>query len=467
MSKVVIVGGGITGLSAAYYLQKEVRERALPVEIVLLEAADRLGGKIETVKRDGYIIERGPDSFLARKPEMIELAEEVGMADKLVANATGSAYIYANGALHPIPVGSIMGIPTNEESFAATNLVSEAGKARAREDLRLPKSPPGQDQSLGAFFRYRLGDEVLENLIEPLLSGVYGGDLDEMSLLSTYPQFYEVEQKYGNLIDGMRQQAAENAKNTPYQGGKQGMFRNFSTGLYSLVEAVEARLTDVTVLKNSAVDELMADGGRYRLMMTDGSVIDEVDSVIITTPHQFMQQILRDYDFMAPFKEVPSTSVVTISMAFPAEAIKQDLDGTGFLVSRNSDFHITACTWITKKWAHSTPAGKVVLRCFLGKPGDEGYSSLSDEELVATALDDLRQVMEIEGQPEFAEISRLDDAMSQYTVGHKARLERAREQLDAKLPGVFIAGMSYGGIGLPDCVRQGREAAIAALEQLF
>ncbi|GBG96289.1 protoporphyrinogen oxidase [Lactococcus termiticola] len=461
--KIAIIGAGITGLSAAYYLQKEIQEKNLDLDWVLIESTDRLGGKIETVRRDGYIIERGPDSFLARKTAMVDLAREVGMDDKLVNNATGSAFIYLNGKLHPIPAGSIMGIPTNEETFQASELFTDAAKARAKEDLTIEKSPAGIDQSMGQFFRRRLGDEVVENLIEPLLSGVYGGDLDTMSLISTYPQFYEVEQKYGNLIDGMKKQAAENAKNTPYQGQKKGMFLNFNTGLESLVDAIEAALPAENIMKSTAVNSI-AEG--YELSLSNGEIL-HADSIILTTPHEVSVKLLGEHGIMKDeFEDVPSTSVVTISMAFPAEALKEDIDGTGFLVSRNADFSITACTWIHKKWAHSTPEGKIVLRAFLGKPGDERYTKLSDEEITRLALRDLGQIMELNGEPEFVEISRLDDSMPQYTVGHKERLAKVRQDLADKMPGVFIAGMSYDGIGLPDNVVAGREAEKLALRYL-
>lgn len=464
--KIAIIGGGITGLSAAYYLQKEIAEQGLDLDWCLIEADNRLGGKIETVHRNGYIIERGPDSYLARKTAMTDLAREVGVDDKLVHNATGSAYIYMGGKLHPIPAGSVMGIPTNKETFEASELFTEAGKARAYEDLTIEKSPAGLDQSMGQFFRRRLGDEVVENLIEPLLSGVYGGDLDEMSLISTYPQFYEVEQKYGNLIEGMKKQAAENAKNVPYQGQKKGMFLNFNTGLETLVDAVVAKLPAEKLLTGRALESLKKTENGYELKLSDEQTLS-VDSVILTTPHYTAAKLLGETHIMDDFLEVPATSVVTIAMAFDASVLKDNFDGTGFLVSRNSDFSITACTWVHKKWAHSTPEGKIVLRCFLGKPGDERYVKLTDEEIQNLAIRDLKQIMELgDAEPEFVEISRIPDSMPQYTVGHKERLAKVRAELAEQMPGVFIAGMSYDGIGLPDNVEQGKHYQAEAVNYL-
>ena len=202
--KVVIVGGGITGLSAAFYMQKEAREKGLPLDVILVEASNRLGGKIQTVRRDGFVIERGPDSFLIRKKSMGILAEDLGIEGELVKNATGQAYVLVNGELHPIPGGSVMGIPTEIGPFLKTGLFSVAGKLRAAGDFVLPRSHYSRRPITGDFFRRRFGGEVVENLIEPLLSGVYAGDIDHMSLESTFPQFYEVEKKHRSLILGMK-----------------------------------------------------------------------------------------------------------------------------------------------------------------------------------------------------------------------------------------------------------------------
>ncbi|MFC4652518.1 protoporphyrinogen oxidase [Lactococcus nasutitermitis] len=465
MKHIAIIGGGITGLTAAFYLQKTIEEQKLDIDWKLFEADKRLGGKIETVHRDGYIIERGADSWLARKSSMVDLAKELGIDDRLVHNATGKAYILLNDKLHPIPAGSIMGIPTNKESFDLSELVSEAGKKRAYEDLIIGKSPANTDQSMGQFFRRRLGDEVVENLIEPLLSGVYGGELDTMSLLSTYPQFYEVEQKYGNLIDGMRLQNEMNKKNTPYTGGKQGMFYNFNTGLETVVDKIKERLPYSQIFENTTIEHIEKIGNQYELTLENGDK-EIFDSVIVTTPHYTMQKMLSQYDFLDEFKTIPATSVVTVALAFDRSSLPQDIDGTGFLVSRNAHYSITACTWVHKKWAHSTPEGKIVLRCFMGKPGDERYVNLSDDEIVDLALTDLRKIMDLQGEPEFAEISRLANSMPQYTVGHKERLVKVYNELEKETPGLFIAGMSYTGVGLPDNVTAGKLTEEKALDYL-
>lgn len=463
--KVAIVGGGIAGLTAAYYLQKITNEKKLPIEIKLIEASHRLGGKMQTVIRDGFTIERGPDSFLARKVSMIRLAKEVGMEDQLVSNSTGKSYVLVDDKLHPMPGGSIMGIPTEIGPFITTGLFSIPGKVRAAADFILPRSPGNTDQSLGEFFRRRLGDEVVENLIEPLLSGIYAGDIDQMSLMSTFPQFYQVEQKYRSLILGMKKTTPAKPKSQEPNEKKKGVFLTFKSGLQSFAEGIEAKLDPNSILKGHRVDKISKTSMQYELHLNNGETI-VADCVVAATPHKITQSMFSDYRFFDPFKSVPSTSVATVALAFPEKAIKKDIDGTGFVVSRNGDYSITACTWTHKKWAHSTPKGKVLLRCYVGRAGDETIVDLSDDRIIQIVLDDLSRTMDIGMQPDFSIVSRWKNAMPQYTVGHKQRLETIRDHIKSELPGVFLASASFEGVGLPDCIDQGEEAVKDVLEFL-
>ncbi|WP_409253358.1 protoporphyrinogen oxidase [Bacillus sp. SCS-153A] len=460
--KVVIIGGGITGLTSAYYLQKEAEKTGRPLDIKLIEASHRLGGKIQTVKRDGFVIERGPDSFLERKTSAARLAKEVGLNHDLVNNSTGTAYVLVNDELHPMPGGSVMGIPTQMAPFVTTGLFSMQGKARAAADFILPKSNVEGDQSLGGFFRRRLGHEVVENLIEPLLSGIYAGDIDQLSLMSTFPQFYQVEQKHRSLILGMK-------KTTPAQrkgSKKKAIFLTLSKGLQSLVDAIEEKLSSDSVLKGVRVERIEKEANSgYSLFLNNGEILD-ADSIIVTTPHPTIPPMFPQYDFFDHLKTIPATSVATVAMAFPNEAIKKDIDGTGFVVSRNSDYTITACTWTHRKWPHSTPEGKVLLRCYVGRAGDETIVDLSDSQIEKIVLQDLNKIMDITMDPEFTIVSRWKDAMPQYTVGHKDRLEKMKANVKKELPGLFFAGSSFEGLGLPDCIDQGEKAVQNVLEYL-
>ncbi|NMD72056.1 protoporphyrinogen oxidase [Bacillus sp. DNRA2] len=451
--RVVIIGGGITGLATAYYLQKQAIQQNLPFEVKLIEASHRLGGKMQTVVQNGYVIERGPDSFLERKQSALRLANEVGLSDKLVNNSAGQSFIFANQRLYPMPGGSIMGIPTEVAPFITTQLFSVTGKMRAAADLIIPRSRQKEDQSLGHFFRRRLGDEVLENLIEPLLSGIYAGDIDQLSLQSTFPQFYQVEQKYRSLILGMRKSTPTKPKSSTDTEAKKGQFITVATGLQSFVEAIEAKLLPQSVIKGYRVESVRKVGEEYEVELNSRERII-ADSVVVAVPHYVAASIFSQYKYFSVFKEVPATSVATVALAFSKSAIKKDIDGTGFVVSRNSDSSITACTWTHKKWPHSTPEGKVLLRCYVGRPGHETIVDLSDDQIINIVLDDLNKTMAITEKPELSVVTRWKDSMPQYTVGHQKRLEYVTNQVAKDMPGVYLAGSSYRGIGVPDCIDQ-------------
>lgn len=464
--KIVVVGGGITGLTAAYTIQKESLQQKLDLDITLIESSHRLGGKIQTAQKEGFVIEKGPDSFLERKQSMARLISEVGLADRLVANATGQSFILMNDKLHPMPGGAIMGIPTQIRPFMTTDLVSMTGKLRAGADFVLPRSKERGDQSLGRFFRRRLGNEIVENLIEPLLSGIYAGDIDQISLMSTFPQFHKMEQDHRSLITGIKKTNPAAAKP---KKPKKSMFLTLTSGLQSLIDALEEYLDQTAILKGVKVESIEENAQgphRYSLKMNSGELL-EADSIIFSVPHFVASSIFQKHHLLTEFKDVPATSVATVAMAFPQEAVSGVPDGTGFVVSRNSDYTITACTWTHNKWPHTTPEGKVLLRCYVGRSGDEAVVDLADDQIEEIVLNDLNNIMGVSAKPEFTIVTRWKNAMPQYTVGHKQRLAKVRSELEADFPGVYLAGGSYDGIGLPDCIDQGESAAAQAIMHLL
>ncbi|AYC30163.1 protoporphyrinogen oxidase [Paenisporosarcina cavernae] len=460
--KIIIIGGGITGLSAAFYMQKEAREKGYPLEITLIESSPRLGGKIQTLRKDGFIVERGPDSFLARKVSFGQLAEDLGIEDQLVKNATGQAYVLVGEELHPIPAGSVMGIPTEISPFVTSGLFSWSGKVRAAGDFVLPKSNIQGDQSLGHFFRRRFGNEVVENLIEPLLSGIYAGDLDRLSLQATFPQFEKVEQEHRSLILGTKRTTPK----SPTKAKKEGIFRTFRDGLETIVESLEQALTDVQLYKGVRAERLQQVGEQVEITLNTGSTL-QADGIILTTPHGVTKSLLEEHGIMEEFEEMPSTSVATVAMAFKEDQVQISKDGTGFVVSRNSDYSITACTWTHKKWPTTTPEGHVLMRGYVGRAGDEAIVDLSDKEIEKVVLDDLRKTTKIDGDPLFTVVTRWKEAMPQYVVGHQDRVQRVKADLATKLPHVKLAGSSYEGLGLPDCVDQGKAMTRELLDELF
>lgn len=459
---IAIVGGGITGLTAAYELQQKVAKENLPYQITLIEADHRLGGKFQTVHRDGFVIERGADSFLERKTPAIRLVKKLGLEDELVRNSTGQAYILVGDTLHKMPTGSFMGVPTDLEAFFETDLLTEAGKERVKQDLTLPKTDVVGDQSLGQFFRYRFGDELVENVIEPLLAGVYSSDLDDMSLLATFSNFYDLEQKYGSLIKGLQQTRQRPKADT---GKRAGQFLSFKNGISTLIDALaDAIKEDVAIVYDKVIQIERGENG-YQIDLQEGNPL-QADVVMMTMPHPVLSDVFSKYDAFEPMLEMPANSVANVVLAFDEAVIDQSLDGTGFVVSRNSDYRITACTWTHRKWKTTTPDGKVLLRAYVGKPTDQAVVQLTDDEIVEIVLADLGTVMGIHGDPEFTIVTRWKNKMPQYTVGHTERIQTVREQVREQLPGVFLAGSSFEGVGIPDCIEQGEKMVEAALQFL-
>lgn len=461
---ILVVGGGITGLAAAFYLQKHIKEHYLPYQVKLVESSNRLGGKVQTVRRDGFTIERGPDSFLERKKSAVELVEDLGLTDQLVRNGTGQSYILVGKKLHKMPQGSFMGIPTQVRPFLFSGMFSLTGKLRAGMDFLIPKGKQVDDQSLGHFFRRRFGDELVENLIDPLLSGIYSGDMDEMSLMATFPNFYHLEQKYGSLIKGLNKSMPKRKK-TAKNKKKQGMFLSLKGGLETLINALETQLNPGTIQLQTAVDHIQKKDHGYHVLLSDGTVY-RADAVIMATPHQTLSNIFSQYDFFNVFNDMPLNSVANVAMAFDKKAIRKDIDGTGFVVSRNSKFRITACTWTHKKWPNAAPEDKALIRCYVGRPDDPEAVDLSDEDMVKLVLKDLNKIMKIKNKPIFSVVTRWKNAMPQYTVGHIERLATVKQAMTEQLPGIYLAGSSYEGVGLPDCIDQGKQAVANVLNYL-
>ena len=421
----------------------------------LYEASDRAGGKVNTHIRDGYTIELGPESYLARKEVMTELAYEVGLGDTLVRNQTGQAYIYAKNELSPVPKGTMLGVPMELSPLLTTDLVSWTGKLRAGLDFIKPAMPLYKDISVGEFFRARFGNDLLEHMIEPLLAGVYGTDIDKLSLMSTYPNFKETEQKYGSLMKGLM---AEKKDKPQAPKTKTGAFLQFRGGLQSFIDRLVSENEkrggqihfnfDVTAIEKTEDGySLTADGGTHHY-----------DEVIVTTPHFQYKRWFKDKEFEY-FKHMEATSVATVVMAFDAEQVKNTIEGTGFVISRNMDTSITACTWTNKKWEHSTPEGKALLRAYVGRPGDFIVHEKSDEDIVRLAREDLDKIMDLDGEPEFTIVTRMMNAMPNYFVGHKYIIDDIQKYAAENYPGLHLIGASHYAVGLPDCVQTAKNTA--------
>lgn len=460
MKRIVIIGGGLSGLSAAYTLHKMGQE---DISFDLYEKEPHFNGKFETVKRDGFLIEKGPDSFLARKKAGVQLVDELGLSDELIANATGRSFIYNGSGLFPIPEGSVMGIPTDEAALAASKLISEAGKAYALQEKTRPYQPIQNDTSLGEFFEARFGKELVKGLIEPLLSGIYAGNIYNMSLRATFPQFEKAIEKSGSLMTGLQEPAEVNMQTTGTKNTV-GAFRTLKNGLSELPNALVEALPSDSLHAGKEALKLERKGTGYSILFADGSR-EEAEAVLIAATHDVVLKLL-DADTAAPFKNRPLSTLATISLAYESADVASLKEGTGYLVSRTHDYRTTACTWVHKKWPHMVPDGKMLLRGFIGKAGENWIETKSDQELIDMVLADYKEMMGLTEPPLFAEVSRMPHAMPQYDVGHLERLATFKKNLAMNYPRVHVAGMSYDGVGIPDCIRQARNAAEQMAEEV-
>lgn len=439
LKQIAIIGGGITGLAAAYYAKQA------GAHVTLYEANDRLGGKIKTIHRDGFVLECGPDGYMARKPTLTDLIQELGLDGQLVRSKTGTSYIYVRQKLRQMPDGSVMGIPTKFWPMVKTDLFTWRGKFRAGLDLVLPRVYHGTDISLDTFFRTRLGPEVVESMIEPLLSGIYNGTLQDMSIESTFPQFITIERKKRSLILGMK------ALTPPVQAGatprEAGKFLSLRNGLGTLTEALRPAIDQLYL--NTRVAAIRP----HEVELSDGTV-ETFDGIILATSPEALGPMIGLAE-AAQLSDLKRTSSLTVLAAFKETDVAA-LDGTGYVIAKREGNALTACSWMHKKWPHMAPAGMALLRVYIGSEHVPPLLKKDDETIAAFALDELRTIQHV-GKPLFTKVERHLDTMPQYEVGHKAYVRSFNRAL-AALDGVEACGAILDGVGLPDCVDSAKRA---------
>jgi protoporphyrinogen/coproporphyrinogen III oxidase len=437
--KALIIGGGISGLSAAYYLSKA------GIRPTLLERKPRVGGVIQTSVMQGCVLEEGPDGFMAAKPWAMNLIRELGFADQVIGSNDHSrvTYIVKKGKLIPMPEGLMMMVPTKILPLAESKLLSWGTKIRMGLEFFRPPGDPRPDRSVEDFLLDHYGKEAIDYLAEPLLAGVYGGDPREMSVNSVLTRFVEIERKYGSLTRGVLAQPRPKSS-----GGS--FLQTLKGGLVQLVEALRPS-ADVV---HSHVETLEQSGGGFRVR-ADGDWL-EADHVVVATSATDGAALLKasQPELSGLLAEIPYTTSITLALGYRKAGFDHPLNGHGFLVPKKERKYVFGCTWVGNKFDHRVPDNMVVLRCFLGGEA----TPLSDDAIVEAARAELRSIMGLEAEPIFYNIARWPDAMAQYTVGHEKRIARIEELVRA-VPGLYVAGNAYHGIGIPDCIRMGQEAA--------
>ena len=457
--RLVVVGGGITGLAAAHHALELARERRIALELTLVEARERLGGTIATERAGGFLIEAGPDSFLSEKPWALALCRRLGLEDRLARtdDRYRKVFVWHAGRLHPLPDGWELLAPTRLAPFLSSRLFSWPGKLRMAFDLVLPRGI-ADDESLGAFVRRRLGREALERVAQPLVAGIYTADPDDLSLTATMPRFAELEKQERSIILGLRR-----ARETGVSGARWSLFVTLKEGMEDLVAALATRLQPGTVLLKQRVAGVERRGDRWRVATAEGADLD-ADRVIVATESHAAARMLRYVDptLATLLAEIPYASSATVTLGYRRADVAHPLDGFGFVVPHAQKRALLACTFSSVKYAGRAPEGDVLLRAFVGGALNEAVLELDDAPLVMRARAELREALGITAAPALARVFRWPKAMPQYHVGHLARVETIERRAGA-LPGLDLAGGAYRGVGIADCVRSGEAAAERAL----
>jgi protoporphyrinogen/coproporphyrinogen III oxidase len=460
MKRIAIIGGGISGLAAAYRLEKQ-KSKGAEIEYVVFESGDRFGGVVRTERINGCLVEAGPDSFLTEKPWAADLCRDLELGDSLIgSNDAGRAtYILVNGRLVPLPDGLMFMVPTKIWSTFFSTLFSWRTKLRMLREWFYRPSPDVPESTVAEFVERHYGREMVERLADPLLAGVYGSSADELSVMSVLPRFAAIEAQQGSL--GRAIISAQTSR----PGTRIPIFTSLKNGMQQMTDALLARVPESARRLNVPVRTVMPESGKW--LVVSGERTQEFDAVILAGPAYVAAELLREKipQLSSELDQIRYSSSITVAFAYDETSRISLPAGFGFLVPRSEGKRILACTFVHQKFAHRAPENRALIRGFLGGSRDEEVLSLSDQQIERIVYRELQEILGITAQPLFTKVSRWYKSMAQYGLGHNARVERIR-QLTSGMRGLALAGNAYRGIGVPDCARSGSEAAAKVLDEL-
>jgi protoporphyrinogen/coproporphyrinogen III oxidase len=472
VTRIVVIGGGVSGLAAAHRLI----ELSPTAEVTLIEASSRLGGTIRTDERDGFLLERGPDSFISEKPEAVALAKRLGLESRLIeTNAQyRRSFIVRNGRLRPVPEGFQLLAPSRIWPFLTTDIFSFGGKMRMAADLFLPrKSANGvSDESLSSFVRRRLGREALERMAQPMVGGIYTADPETLSLRATLPRFLDMERDHRSVVLAMLRKARsmKNQNQSGVSGARYGLFLSFDRGTEVLVQALKKVLFDNTarfnVLLQMRVQSLSLNSASWTIHLSSGETL-AADALCLALPAYISAHLLSRVNprLASHLNEIKYASTATINLAYRRGAIQHPLDGFGFVVPFVEKRSLIACTFSSVKFPNRAPNGHVLLRAFAGGALQPDMFDLDESTMLERVEGDLRDLLRVSERPLFTEVAKWKDSMPQYKVGHLDRVESIENDV-AQLPHLALAGNAYRGAGIPDCIRSGEAAAQSLISSL-
>lgn len=455
MTRIAIIGGGISGLAAAFELEQHGREQA-GVEYVLYEASPHLGGVLRTEYVDGCVVEAGPDSFVTEKPWAADFCRALGIGDQLIGSndADRKTYILTRGRLVELPDGLMFLVPTKILPTGLSPLFSWKTKLRMMQELYHPLRSADRDESVAAFVERHYGSEMVDRLADPLLSGVYGGEAANLSVRAVLPRFAEMERTHGSLGRAMLAARKKVKRGSP----SPSLFTSLKNGMQSLAQIAVSRLTPACLLTNATVQAVQAQAGGWTV--SAGMQSDQFDRVIVALPARAAAEILQNAcpEIARELAAIQYSSSITVGLGYDREVRESLPPGFGLLVPRSEGKRLLAATFVHNKFPHRAPEDRALLRCFFGGANAESIWQFNDDKIVNVVREELQQILGLKAEPLFARVYKWNAALAQYGVGHLERLERI-ERLRQQLPGLALAGNGYRGIGVPDCVRSGREAA--------
>lgn len=467
--RIAVVGGGISGLAAAH----RVRELDPACELVLLEAAKRLGGTLQTERRDGFLLESGADNFITSMPWGLNLCRRLGIEDQLLPTDSNHrhAFVVRRGRLHRIPEGFVIMAPSRIWPVVTTPILSPLGKLRMAWEFFVPRYAEDEDESLGSFVIRRFGRETYDRLVQPLVGGIYTGDPERLSVQTTMPRFVEMEREHGSVIRAVWSQASRQARRQTKgaSGARYSMFVAPRDGMSSLIDALAARLPEDAIRTGCPVQSLVPepDGG-WTLSFGDSSPgTVRVDGVILATKATGASRLLARFDSTSAnlLAEIPHSSCSLVSVGYNRQQIAHRLDGFGFVVPLVENRKILSGSFCSVKYPGRAPEGKVLLRAFIGGACQPQLADLSDTELLDIVRSEFAELLGVRGEPLLVDISRQQHAMPQYHVGHRRRVQQIEERL-ARFPGLQFAGNAYDGVGMPQCIHSGEQAAERVLQSV-
>ena len=467
----IVIGGGVTGLAACNRLITESRNRDIPLDVKLLESSNRVGGVIRTSSHDGFVIEHGPDAFISTKPWAKALCEELGIGDKLIGTNPKQrrSFILHKGTLHPVPEGFYLMAPASFLPFVKSPIFTWRGKLRMAMDLYIPRHQNGQEESVEHFVKRRLGTEAFTRMAQPMIGGVYTGDAKHLSLKATLPQFLEMEQEYGSVIKASiarKKQSKTEINGT--SGPRYSLFLSLESGMQTLIDALVERLPADSIRLGAEVNgiEQLVSRESWCIHLNNQEHMN-ADLVCIALPAPRAATLIKTVvpELSELLASIPYASSAAVNLAFPRKEIEHPLNGTGFVVPAIEGRSILGCTFSSVKFAGRAPVDAVLLRAFVGGALQPNHLLQSESEMVESVLKDLRETLGINGEPTLTIVSKHSDAMAQYHVGHPDKATKIKAQV-GKLPGLALAGNAYHGIGIPDCIHSGEQAAHTLLEYL-